>query len=164
MTLHLINVLPNVWMSYISGVESITQNDISTISAKLKHFCEQKDIKKMIRLDKDLGYWNNIEKPYTQEIKKQMIDDEIQMLTTYYNTKINEIHSAYLSHNTTLIISSSKSLELSIGLLAFFMKKYGAMTIPQAIQSVNTKICAPLQFSSNMNRLFQMSMSMSDNL
>lgn len=156
MTLHIINVLPNVWMSYISGISSITTNDIATISANLKHFCEQKEIHKMIRLDKDLGFWNNIEKSYNQEIKNQMIQDEIKMLYKYYNTKIDEIYNSYLSNIPIIIISSSTSLELSIGLLSIFMKKYGELTITQAIQSVNTKICAPIQFSQNMSRLFQM--------
>ena len=149
-----ITILPNIWFTYFEISPIHTDADVASISTTIKKFCIDRGIQKMIRCDKDVNYWNQSNK-YINDIKTQMMNDEIGMLVKYYNTKINEIHGNYVNHLPTLIISNSQ-LEISIGLLVMFMKKYTDSTIQNAIKIVTEKLCIyGASFSDTMIRLLQ---------
>ena len=75
------NIIPSVWLGYIVGKPNIE------ISTKLKKFCVLKKMKKIVRLDKDIDYWHK-SRDYINEIKNQMLKNEIERLTKIDNIEI----------------------------------------------------------------------------
>jgi hypothetical protein len=156
-TVHFITIFPNIWFTYFEISPIHNDSDIASISTTIKKFCIEHNIQKMIRCDKDINYWNQSGK-YIHDIKSQMMNDEITMLTKYYQAKNNEIHDNYLKHVPTLIISHNQ-LEISMGLLILFMKKYGDQDINNSIKMVQQKLSvnsSSIMFSDSMIRLLQL--------
>lgn len=154
-TVRFITILPNIWLTYFEIPAVRQDSDIANISATIKKFSLERGIQKMVRCDKDINYWNKSE-TYIADIKSQMILDEINMLVKYYNSKISEIHENYTNHQPTLIISHSH-LEIVIGLLVMFMKRYCNMEINEALNIVKDKLSIHhIVLSDSMIRLLQM--------
>lgn len=155
---HFITIFPNIWFTYFELSPIHTNEDVISISTNIKKFCGDKGITKLIRCDKDVNYWNQSGK-YITDIKTQMMNDEITMLNKYYQTKITEIYDNYMKNIPTMIISHAQ-LEISIGLLISFMKKYADININTSIKLVQEKLCVHgITFSDSMIRLLQLANS-----
>ena len=75
------------------------------------------------------------------------------------NFEITEIYDNYMKNIPTMIISHSQ-LEISIGLLISFMKKYADININTSIKLVQEKLCVHgITFSDSMIRLLQLANS-----
>ena len=109
------NIIPSVWLGYIVGKPNIE------ISTKLKKFCVLKKMKKIVRLDKDIDYWHK-SRDYINEIKNQMLKNEIERLTKYYLLKSEDLHKTYYN-NTEMLILIDNRLELAVGLFLIFFKR-----------------------------------------
>ncbi len=154
---HFITIFPNIWFTYFEISPIHTDEDVASISTNIKKFCGEKGITKLIRCDKDVNYWNQSGK-YINEIKTQMMNDEITMLNKYYQSKNTEIYNNYAKNIPTIIISHSQ-LEISIGLLVYYMKKYTDISIHNSIKIVQEKLCIhgnTITFSDSMIRLLQL--------
>lgn len=152
-----VNIFPNIWIFYLqtvnytTNITNIHNND--NISLNLKRFCEQKKITKTIRIDKDIKYWNTSAN-YIQEIKAQMMEDEIKKLSSYYKRKNNELRDDYYKDENVLIISGDQ-LEIVIGMFITFLKEYADMDNKAILIALQSKFNNQLTISDNMRRLIQ---------
>jgi len=142
-----VNIFPNVWVFYLNGNVSNANN----VSVNLKKFCDTNKIKKIIRIDKDVKYWNKSEN-YIDAIKKQLMQDEIKKLTSYYKKKNFEIKRNYYDNETVLIISNNQ-LEIVIGMFIIFLKDYADMELKSILLSLQSKFNTKITLSDNMKAL-----------
>lgn len=145
-SIEFINIFPNIWICYL-----INKSDMKEITSNLKKFCLQKNIKNVIRIDKDIDYWNK-SNTYIAEIRTQMIRDAISRLSSYYHKKIGEIYNLYKNNTETLIISNHQ-LEICVALFILFFKKYGDMDPKQSLTGLQSKFNIPLQITEEMKLL-----------
>lgn len=139
------NIIPSVWLGYIIGTPNIE------ISTKLSKFCVLKKIKNIVRLDKDIDYWHK-SRDYINEIKNQMLKNEIERLTKYYLLKSEDLHKTYYN-NTEILILIDNRLELAVGLFLIFFKKYADMDIKQSFTAIQSKIFHSVSISEEMKYL-----------
>ena len=139
------NIIPSVWLGYIVGKPNIE------ISTKLKKFCVLKKMKKIVRLDKDIDYWHK-SRDYINEIKNQMLKNEIEKLTKYYLLKSEDLHKTYYN-NTEMLILIDNRLELAVGLFLIFFKKYADMDIKQSFTAIQSKMFHSAAISEEMKYL-----------
>ena len=89
--IHFVNVMPSIWVGYMTGKPD------NAMGVKLKKFCETKKIKKIIRMDKDIITWAK-SRDYINDIKKELLKQEIVSLVKYYNEKLQLIDSVLQRH------------------------------------------------------------------
>ena len=141
------NIIPTVWIAYLTGSANMQ------IHTQLKKFCDQKSIKKVIRIDKDIDYWHK-SRDYINEIKQNLLKHEIDLLYTYCQDKSTILHNNYLNGVETLIISDRR-LELISCLVITFLKKYADMTPQQSFSAIQTKLFHPVELSEEMQYMLR---------
>ena len=119
----------------------------------LYKFCKSKNIKKVLRLDNDIKYWN-VSNKYTGVGKEQMKLRELKLLYGYYIDKVSLIDECY-ENDVQLLIISHDNIELLYGLLVCFLIKYADLPISKSVTTVNKKIDTQFRISSKLSDLIK---------
>lgn len=149
-----INFFPNIWICYLD--KPINKKNTSQLTTILKKFCSTKNIKKVIRIDKDTTFWMK-SSVYIQDIKKELEFIEINNLIKYYNTIHKTIYTNYYNNTETIIISGH-NLEIVYGLLMTYLYKYGDMTPINSYKGIVSKFNTDISISNEMKLLLKMYM------
>ena len=146
--IHFVNVMPSIWLGYMTG-----GSPDDSMGNKLKKFCEVKKIRKMIRMDKDITSWAK-SRDYINDIKKELLKQEIFTLVKYYNEKMQLILRNYYSSNETLFLIDNR-IELLAGLFIIFYKKYADMQFKDGLVALQSKIYHTIDLSQEMQFLLR---------
>lgn len=146
--IHFVNVMPSIWLGYMTGC-----NPDDSMGYKLKKFCEVKKIRKIVRMDKDITSWGK-SRDYIDDIKKELLKNEILTLVKYYNEKILLILRNYYSSNETLFLIDNR-IELIVGLFIIFYKKYAHMQFKDGLLALQSKIYHSIDLSQEMQFLLR---------
>ena len=147
MILHFINILPNIYWFFIEITKNETTINNNIISTKIKEFCKNKNITKIIRLDQDTSYWNkhNI---YNAQMQQKILEIEETKLFTYFQNKTRQLINDYYSYNKTIIISNNHT-DTGIAFLIYLLKEICDMNYTQSIISIQSKMNKNISFFNN---------------
>ena len=137
MKIHFLNIFPNLYWFFIE-VERNNQENNSFISHRIKQFCKDKEINKIVRLDQDTSYWNKFNM-YHIDVQKKIFDMESQKMKNYIETKIAELKQYYLNFQKTLIISNNHT-DTAIILFIYLLKHLCNMDYKQSLLSIQSKM------------------------
>lgn len=150
MKIFFLNIFPNIYWFFIDVSNDNNNNhnqDINKtinnfISHKIKQFCKDKDINKIIRLDQDTSYWNKFNM-YHVNVQKKIFDMESQKMKQYMETKIAELTQSYFNYQKTLIISNNHT-DTGIILFIYLLKHLCNMNYKQSLLSIQSKMNSKL--------------------
>ena len=137
MKIHFLNIFPNLYWFFIE-VERNNQENNSFISHRIKQFCKDKEINKIVRLDQDTSYWNKFNM-YHIDVQKKIFDMESQKMKNYIETKIAELKQYYFNYQKTLIISNNHT-DTAIVLFIYLLKHLCNMDYKQSLLSIQSKM------------------------
>jgi hypothetical protein len=137
MKIHFLNIFPNLYWFFIE-VERNNQENNSFISHRIKQFCKDKEINKIVRLDQDTSYWNKFNM-YHIDVQKKIFDMESQKMKNYIETKIAELKQYYFNFQKTLIISNNHT-DTAIILFIYLLKHLCNMDYKQSLLSIQSKM------------------------
>lgn len=137
MKIHFLNIFPNLYWFFIE-VERNNQENNSFISHRIKQFCKDKEINKIVRLDQDTSYWNKFNM-YHIDVQKKIFDMESQKMKNYIETKITELKQYYFNFQKTLIISNNHT-DTAIVLFIYLLKHLCNMDYKQSLLSIQSKM------------------------
>ena len=144
-------MLPNIWIGFYNNVNKET-TDYN--KKKIQQFCNCHSISELIRIDKDTQYWKKSDK-FINDIKKNMINHEISILTQYFIKISNKINKNYKNNKNTLILSNS-NLEIITGLFIIFNQKYSALQYQKSIDVIQLLLGTQIILSENMKQLIRL--------
>ena len=149
--LKFICMLPNIWIGFYNNINKET-TDYN--KKRIQQFCNCHSISELIRIDKDTHYWKKSDK-FINDIKKNMINHEISILTQYFIKIINKINKNYKNNKNTLILSNS-NLEIITGLFIIFNQKYSALQYQKSIDVIQLLLGTQISLSENMKQLIRL--------
>tara|TARA_B100000902_G_scaffold399319_1_gene469590 strand:+ start:1939 stop:2418 length:480 start_codon:yes stop_codon:yes gene_type:complete len=149
--LKFICMLPNIWIGFYNNINKET-TDYN--KKRIQQFCNCHSISELIRIDKDTQYWKKSDK-FINDIKKNMINHEISILTQYFIKISNKINKNYKNNKNTLILSNS-NLEIITGLFIIFNQKYSALQYQKSIDVIQLLLGTQISLSENMKQLIRL--------
>ncbi len=144
-------MLPNIWIGFYNNINKET-TDYN--KKRIQQFCNCHSISELIRIDKDTQYWKKSDK-FINDIKKNMINHEISILTQYFIKISNKINKNYKNNKNTLILSNS-NLEIITGLFIIFNQKYSALQYQKSIDVIQLLLGTQISLSENMKQLIRL--------
>jgi hypothetical protein len=148
--LKFICILPNIWIGFYNNINKETTN---YNKKRIQQFCNCHSISELIRIDKDTQYWRKSDK-FINDIKKNMINHEISVLTQYFIKISGKINKNYKNNKNTLILNNS-NLEIITGLFIIFNQKYVRQDYQKSIHVFQLLLGTQIILSENMKQLIR---------
>ncbi len=146
-----INILPNIYWFYNNPSNPYSTNDYKI---EMRKFVETNNIKSVIELDENLGFWQK-SSSYINEIKIQMEKDEFAKLLAILKKINNLVKNAYTT-NESYIISTygDKYIEIGLAIWIYFFNQNAGISFDNVIKMLGYKIIGNVGLSDTMKKFF----------
>ena len=146
-----INILPNIYWFYNNPSNPNSTNDYKI---EMRKFVETNNIKSVIELDENLGFWQK-SSSYINEIKIQMEKDEFSKLLAILKKINNLVKNAYTT-NESYIISTygDKYIEIGLAIWIYFFNQNAGISFDNVIKMLGYKIIGNVGLSDTMKKFF----------
>jgi len=146
-----INILPNIYWFYNNPSNPNSTNDYKI---EMRKFVESNNIKSVIELDENLGFWQK-SSSYINEIKIQMEKDEFSKLLAILKKINNLVKNAYTT-NESYIISTygDKYIEIGLAIWIYFFNQNAGISFDNVIKMLGYKIIGNVSLSDTMKKFF----------
>ena len=146
-----INILPNIYWFYNNPSNPNSTNDYKI---EMRKFVETNNIKSVIELDENLGFWQK-SSSYINEIKVQMEKDEFAKLLAILK-KLNDLIKNSYTTNIPFVISTynQKYIEIGLAIWIYFFNQTADISFDNVIKLLGYKIIGNVTLSDTMKKFF----------
>lgn len=138
------NFYSNIWIYYN------TDNTREQFLVNVGKIKDTHHIKTIINIDKEFKFWDFNEQTFNMTIATQVILDKQNKCLQVIKSISNILQSSIITNKPILIITFNK-FDIIVTLFAYFLNKYGEISLEKTLITINSKLHIPNGFKLNSN-------------